>query len=612
MSTILSNRITTQALQSLQSNPASKLLFVNLAGIVLPRIYIDFHRNKYAGQETAFYELYSTATNYALPGALGLGTAYLLGKVNNRFGIKTTNWLDNQYINALSDTYQKSIKPGQHPETQKEFIAAALKKLQVKHHDLAHDERLQPTQIKHYVERIQPFLQKNKLDNSHLKKIALNLAEDLGSFDQIKWGEHSSLSVHPEKLVEHLYILNREFQKGHIGTNLNQIQENIVSIAQKLHFTNTFKSLVSVGIVAGLGFGAQFINKWITQRRTGKSGFVGYSDFETNGASAQIKKSKPKGRTEQNPFPFYNPNSGIYKPTLPAGALYNPFQSPIAASQPNQSTPVGIPPYLSIQTTNRSHNNTGQPVFSGLASSQFLPTAEQLKYVIYPAGIIGKLAASRCLDEFRETATKGGFAYINFLLLPNLVENLVALGMKNSHAFSYSPPKNPPNASGMLSKLKYGYQLMSKTKVRSYPDIGVYAKQVGQRLAPLNEAQIRDGLKGIVRNVEPFMQKLARTEQAQWTDHIAAYVGQELNRVKNIASICGLLYSCLTLGVGLNLLNIYITNRRRAKLHEVLPKPSVPSPVPSRSLPVWASQNTLYPFNTQSQPTAWGFPQFTA
>ena len=54
-------------------NPVYGLLFVNFTSLVIPRIYIDSKRNKYAGAKTAFYELSSTATNYALPGLIALG-----------------------------------------------------------------------------------------------------------------------------------------------------------------------------------------------------------------------------------------------------------------------------------------------------------------------------------------------------------------------------------------------------------------------------------------------------------------------------------------------------------------------------------------------------------
>src|SRR5688572_20560219 len=100
---------TTAALKGLQSNIAYKLLFVNMTAMVIPRIYIDYHRNKYAGQETAFYESYSLATNYALPGLMALGTAAYLNKKGNPLGINTKGWIGKDYVDTLSDTYKQSL-----------------------------------------------------------------------------------------------------------------------------------------------------------------------------------------------------------------------------------------------------------------------------------------------------------------------------------------------------------------------------------------------------------------------------------------------------------------------------------------------------------------------
>jgi len=597
---VVANTTSTRALRSLQANPACRLLFVNMVGIVIPRIAIDSSRNKYAGQETAFYELYSTATNYAMPGLLGLGTAYALGKIHNPLGLKTTGWVGNEYLDALSDVYQRSVKPGQPQETMRHFVRETLQQLHVTEPGQKEMARLSPQQVEEQTRQITQLVQQKKPDSKSIKAIAKSMAEQLGSFDRMRWQGRPELSIHPEKLIEHLHQLGREFEKGHQSANRATITEQVLGIAKKLKFVNNAKSVVSLTLVAALGFAAQFINKWITQYRTGNTGFVGYSDF-----AKRLAHKKPK------------------------------TDSPILSSIPQATWPQNV------RAANSAGNAMpGQPTFGGLVSSQFMPTAEQLKYFIYPTGIVGKLLASRCLDEFRETAIKAGFAYINFLLIPNLVENLVAHSMRNKHVFSQLPEPSPEQLQRWSGKMQARWQKFNQAKVRSYQDIEVYAKKMGEKLGGLDENQIRTELASLLRKVDPVMQGMGQLSTLGKTQRITEAVTKELNRVKNVAGLSAILYSCLTLGFGLNWLNIYITNRRRAKFEAeftqspiVINKPNpinlspsgtilpsnlmaaaspltglIMSPIVAPSLPLWQKQN---PFSaTLPEPVTALYPSY--
>jgi hypothetical protein len=546
----LSHPSVTSGLKSLQSNVAYKLLFVSVTSMTLPRIYVDSHRNKYAGQETAFYETYSLATNYGLPGVLALGTAHALKGVNNPFQVNPSGWVKNENVEALSDIYQRSIHEKNPHDTQRQFIKNSLASLQGVDSISGKVTRLAPQAIEAHAAHIQEWMHSDKADSDFVPVMAKKLGEGLGTYDRITMAQgEKSVGLSPEKFVSQLRYLGEEFQKGHRSEVGADIQKNVQSIAGKLKSSNNIKAAVSLSLLAGIGFSAQFINRWITKRRTGKDEFVGYSDF-ANGLDQSQKADNQQNDNAQ-----------------PASAQGN-----------------------------------GTPHFGKLESSQFLPTGEQLKYVIYPAGIIGKLLASRALDEFRETALKAGFAYFNFLWIPNFVENVVANSMKNKHIFVKQPQTAAANGeeSG-LSRFIQSAKKINNLSVRSYEDVEVYAKRIGEEFSGLNEKQLKETL-----NSEKFQdllkkkdavisgfEKLSGSEKAQ---RIEKAVARELHGVKNVAVLGNILYSCVTLGFGLNLLNMYITNKKTKKAaeaaaaqqhaaHPVAParKPATPASFPQAS-----------------------------
>jgi hypothetical protein len=522
---VFSHPMTSKALQGLQSNFAAKLLFVNVATMAVPRTIIDYQRNKYAGQETGFYEGYSLFSNYAMPGLLALGTASVLKKFNNPFKVNTSSWVSNESIEALAQHYRVALKDSQKAavpqkqtalakieaktqinskDTRECFLKQTLSHLQGKRAIDGSLTRLSPELVNNFAQELEALAPGQKPDLA----LARRIGEALGSYDRVELLPHASglhalaggksLALQPQKFLEHLSSLSHEFKKAGNSTDLDRI-------SQKLCRGNIIKAVVSLSVVASLGFFAQFINKWITRKRTGQTGFVGTMNF-----------------------------SSVSQP-----------------SASHQSQPSA----------------TQSPSFAGLASSQFLPTAEQLKYVIYPAGIFGKMLASRSLDELRETSIKASFAYFNLLFIPNIVENMVAHAAGHPHAFSKTPNLEPfPENSGIWARSKRYFQTVNRSTVRSYEDLAIYAQQLGKKLSTASDTELAQELKTLLRKPESLMAELKTLKTPMMREKaVAEAVMSQLRGVKNKAVLAGLFYSALTLGVGLNLLNIYITNRKHRR-----------------------------------------------
>ena len=216
-------------------------------------------------------------------------------------------------------------------------------------------------------------------------------------------------------------------------------------------------------------------------------------------------------------------------------------------------------------TSNKKEENTDKTTaFKGFESDNFFPTRPQLKNTIYPVGIIGKLFASRCGDEARETSIKSVFTFLNFLIIPNLIKNIVAYGFGNKNIFNnLTIDENK----GFFSKI---WKIKDNT-IKSYDEIRIFSERMGKQLGNLDNNRLIQKLGGLISKPEKLIGSLGRNNGDR-AKIIAEYIAKELNGIKNTSKIFDILYSVFNIGYRVNLLNIYITNNKRKKYLESLNK----------------------------------------
>jgi len=562
---VLSHPRLSRTLQVLQSNPAAKIFLVNVATVAAPRVYIDYHRNKDAGNESIFYEGFSLFSNYIAPGLLALGTASLLKKFNNPLHINTTQWISNEAVDAFSHHYKAALGKldnavlEQDPAARKKaFFHQVLSHLEAKRSLDGKITHLEPQHIQELAHDVTALPLKGKAPQSLINK----LTGHLESADQIKLlaAPHGkALDIQPKDFLSQLSKMGHEFQKVHTGDQVH----NLVS---KVHFSNSAKAAVSLSIVGGLGFFAQFINKWITKERTGKTGFVGTENLiavEDDGSEVPVVV--PVRLPANHPDDKTIGGKLVSQVHVPGHAAKQNDVPPTLNPSPSRGEGIKSSPVDDVNSKKgKDKKNQPQPAFGGFASNQFLPNVDQLKYIIYPAGIIGKMLASRSIDELRETAIKAGFAYFNLLFIPNLVENVVAYAAGKHHIFSRKPDLKPlTSESGVWEKTKYYFKSVNQAHIRSYEDVALYSKQYAQKLSTMKGEALEKELKTLISKPEALLSRLSTIQNpVEREQHLSDAILKRLSWVKNAAVLSGILYSALTLGVGLNLLNIYITKRR--------------------------------------------------
>lgn len=499
-------------------DPTMRLLTVNLVSIVAMRVLVDSFRNKFAALETALYEVLSTVVNYGLPSISALAAAVSLGLIPsvNPHKINLRAWIDNKSVEKLGKIYKSKKNP-------QDFAAHILnntsiyngeKDISIK--DLKIDTGKHVNYISKLIKSTPEDFKANK--KSYKKQLALivkDIGEKAGGTDKATCGE---LKTSLGKLLENTVYIGREFH--HKTGNDASKMESIISTMKNV---NIGKSLFSLGLVCACGFSVQFLVRFITKKITGKDEYVGYKDF----------------------------NKDLQKD--------------------NTKTPEN-------STNNTSNTINSNPSFKGrmpdLISSGPLPTENQLKYAIYPIGGLGTFLASRDWNEFWDRFRKFTFVFLNFLIIPNLIANLTAKSFKNEHVFNNKPVQSTKNITGLTGIKKIAAEMKNKIQgsafykkfnninsagIKSYSDIEAYSAFKANEYFKNNNLDLKEfkksGLLSDYSKVKPNITK----------ESLIKEISKELKGIKNVSTFAGILYSCLTIGIALNVLNIIITNHKREK-----------------------------------------------
>lgn len=355
----------------LKENKVASLLGINMASMVIPQTIIDFQRNKQAGIETSVFQLGGIFVNYLMYGALssaiglmGLRALKILPNANKGFDIsnKSLDFLGEQWKNAKGadtdkrlEAYVENVVNGIKAKTGTEDYKAlnlgdnlddVVKKITsaIKNHSNL-NAVLNPSASKS---------EKITVLNSILDPIG----KALGACDNISHDGGFKGSL--EQLIRDTHRAGQDIFSQH-GDDV--IKDKIA----QLKALNKTKLGVTLAVVMAATFSIQHINRYLTKLRTGKDGFVGYSDFDKN---------------KQNP----------------------------TKTDTKQETPK-----------TQGADKKKQVSFGGI-----FPGEDQLKYLIYPANISGRLTAVRDKNELAEATVKTAIGYANLMFIPALVANLGA------------------------------------------------------------------------------------------------------------------------------------------------------------------------------------------
>ena len=408
----------TGILRACDTNEMVNAVGLDIGAMVLPRTYYDTKaRNKYAGWETFFREISGTFINCLSAGLLAqiispIASKYIMPETK----INPKSWYTYDSLDTLNAVWAKSSDT-------KNYVQNVLNNLQGRDgHNINEFKNIDWNNIEWIDEARWNKInwQDEALKNIHeklktreeIEKTLINIIENKNLAEK----DRKNLIEILEKRITNALRANRDVTLKFGENSLNGTLANILRDAtdmgrdifnnKNINVENAIKKITKVnkikaaGAITGaciLGLTNQYINRKITEKRTGKKGFVGDVDFTDTF----------RGEKKKDPYLFIKK---LGASILMAGMVFSVMR------------------VKSFKQFAKKLEFTG-PISSGNAIK-----------TVYAANIIGRFMAADNDNELRESMTRDYLGFLNWLVLGGFAAkgaaNLMDRGGKE--LFNYS------------------------------------------------------------------------------------------------------------------------------------------------------------------------------
>ena len=411
----------TTLLRACDTNEMVNAVGLDVGSMVIPRSYYDTKaRNEFAGAETFFREISGTFINCISAGLF----AQIISKIASKCvmsNIKTnpTSWYTNNSIETLKEAWNKSNSVENYAANIIDNISGIDRFDVIKLKDINwnnvewNDEKIWKKikwdnnkyagiqdRLKTRNDFIKSFadLIKDKTISSDDKKNVLSIM-DKRLTNVLGAGRLNKLEIGEYKIETRLWNIIRDAQD--IGRDIFTNKDIDVKLAfKKIKKVNKIKGIGAISGACLLGLTNQYINRKITEKRTGKKGFVGDVDFTKE--THEHKKDKTL----------------IFK-KLGASALM-----------------LGM--VASVMRVKNFKEFAKKLEFTGpITSGNAIKT-------VYAANIVGRFMAADNGTELRESMTRDYLGFLNWLVFGGFAAKGVAniLDKKGKNLFNYTKKGN--------------------------------------------------------------------------------------------------------------------------------------------------------------------------
>ena len=284
---------------TLDTNPMANAVGIDLFAMVAPRTYVDTkERNKYAGAETFFREFTGTLIVCLSASYLAKGIAKLANKIiNPKTPINPKSWFSKDSLMYL-DTASKEIN------STKDFVANVFENVSGRDNKKINKFNEINWQNIEWIDENKwnkiNWDNKKYIDIHHnlkSKESIINLTSELINDKTIsKKDRKNLLQITESRVINALGVNNisTRYKEKTLSTTIGNLLRDTVdfghdiltnkninktSAINKLLKINKMKAIGGLTIASTLGLTNQYINRKITEKRTGKKGFVGDNNF---------------------------------------------------------------------------------------------------------------------------------------------------------------------------------------------------------------------------------------------------------------------------------------------------------------------------------------------
>lgn len=410
--------LATQVLRTLDTNPMANAVGIDLFAMVGPRTYIDTkERNVNAGFETFFREFTGTLIVCLSASYLAKGISKLANKIiNPETPINTNSWFSNESIAILQAAHKNTTESSNYVLNILNNISGRDGKTIKNYKDIdwTNTEWVNDSKWENY-----------KWDNPKFNNIVdkLKSGKEINSLIS-ELIENKNISEKDSKQLQNILEfritnalksdkVNVKIGEKTLSSSLHNILRDTIDLGKNVFYNskidsekaiskilkiNKIKGLGALAIASTLGLTNQYINRKLTEKRTGKRGFPGDSNYK--GVEPSNKKDTSK--------------------------LF--LAEKIFASIGMAAMALGVMKIKSPADFIKKLEFTG-PVTSGNAIK-----------TVYASTLIGRFLASDNKRELKETVTRDYFGFLNWLVLGGFAAKGVAniLDPKQENLFNIS------------------------------------------------------------------------------------------------------------------------------------------------------------------------------
>lgn len=393
---VLDGAITT-TLRTLDTNPMANAVGIDLFAMVAPRTYVDTkERNKYAGAETFFREFTGTLIVCLSASYLAKGIAKIANKfIEPKNKINPKSWYSKDSLAFLNTASENTANTNEYVSNVIENLSGRDNKHTNKFNEInwANTEWVDEkkwSKINWDNKKYQNIHNKLK-DKDSIINITSELIDNKNITEKDK---KNLLSITESRITNALKSSNvtSEYKNKTVSSSVSNLLRDTVdfgrdiltnkninknSAINEILKVNKIKAIGALSIASTLGLTNQYINRKITEKRTGKKGFVGEKNYNST------DKTKNTGKDTSKSF----------------------IAEKLLASAGMVAMAAGVMKVKSAKDFVKKLEFTG-PVTSGNAIK-----------TVYASTLVGRFMASDNKDELRESATRDYLGFLNWLVL---------------------------------------------------------------------------------------------------------------------------------------------------------------------------------------------------
>ncbi len=382
------------ALYTLSNNDMLNASFVDIFAMDTPRTIVETkNRGKQAGIEMGFREYTGTfIAEFSAAVFAVLASKFISKKLNPNVKVNSGSWITNNGLNVFSDIFNKSDKtPRGYVENVLNSISGVVGN---KTKNLANIDK---TNTKPVIERLTSLITDKTIDKKASKKRLTSIQDEIINL----LGADNTITIKSGKNVVTSNLTHALRDIVDSGRNIffTETKQNSGEILSKLKRMNNLRIGIAIPLSMGLAITNQYLNRYLTKKRTGIDNFVGENGYDKNVADKNEKKSE----------------KGLWAKKLLSAGIFVLMLTRVMGVK----KPMDLIKKLE---------------FDGPATS-----GNAIK-TIYGTLILGRIFASKDSTELRETNVRDYLGFLNWLVLGGFVAKGVgqALDPKQANLFNIS------------------------------------------------------------------------------------------------------------------------------------------------------------------------------